>query len=540
MTPSGGAHVVRSAVGLGLCTALSRFLGFVREVLMAVCFGTTLTKSAFDVAFRLPNLLRSLFGEGALSAALVPVFTETLEKDGVPAVNRLVGRVAVLLAIVLGVLTAAGFVVVTLAMPAMDPAGKAAAVLPLLRLLLPYMLFICLVAMCAAVLNAMHRFVLPAMGPVVLNVMWIAALMVVALGFRGCPETGIRVVCWVIVGAGAVQLILLWVGLIRSGIEPRFAFDAGDARVLRILKLMGPAAVGAGVYQVNVMVSGLLALWAGAWAPAALTYAERLVYLPLGVIATAMGTVLLPTFSQQAVRGDHGAIRGTFAESLRSVMLVMTPAAVGLAVLAGPVVDLVFVWKGGKFQAESAVYTTRALFCYAPGLVAFSLAKLMVPAFYAMQDMRTPIRSGLWAMGANLVLNLVFIVTWPEGYQHAGLATATVLASLLNAGQLAVALQRRIGSPGWGAIGGAVARMALAAAAMGGVAWTVNHLLLDLPALADVSTKARQAIALGSAMAVGAGTYVVAVRVLCPADFACVRAGLRRRSRGNSRQAVEV
>lgn len=526
--------MVRSALGLGLWTALSRVLGFVREILMAVCFGTTLIKSAFDVAFRLPNLLRSLFGEGALSAALVPVFTETMEKEGAPAVNRLVGHVAAMLAVVLGVLTVLGVAAVSMAIPVVDPDGKAAAVLPLLRILLPYMFFICMVAMCAAVLNSLHRFVLPAMGPIIQNVMGIAALAVAAVWLLGRPEIGIRLVSWATVAAGAVQLVVLGVNLRRNGVHPQFALDWTDARVRRMLVLMGPAAVGACVYQVNVMVSGFLALWAGAWAPAALTYAERLVYLPLGVIATAMGTVLLPTFSRQAARSDPAAIRTTFAESLRSVMLVMTPAAVGLAVLAGPIVNLVFVWKGGRFQEESAVYTARALAFYAPGLVAFSLAKLLVPAFYAMQDMRTPIRSGLWAMGANLLMNVIFILTWPEGYQHAGLATATVLASLLNAAQLAVALQRRLGSPGWRAIGGAVARMALASAVMGLVAYGVNAFLMSLPALAAVSVKARQVAALGFALGLGALTYAAAVRILCPADFAHVRFAICSRRCGAS------
>jgi len=528
----GHPHVFRSAMALGLCTGLSRLLGFVREVLMAYCFGTSLIKSAFDVAFRVPNMLRSLFGEGALSAAFVPTLAETLAKEGPDATRRLAGRVAALLAGALGLVLVAGLAGVTLAMTAVEPGGKADTVLSLLRILLPYMFFICMVAMLSAVLNVHHRFVVPAMGPVLLNVVWIGALVWVWFAFRDRPETAIRVVCWAIVGAGAAQLAMLWAA--ASHIGGRMDLDIGwrDERVRRMLTLMGPAALGIAVYQANIMVSGILALLVGPWAPAALSYAERLVYLPLGLFATALGTVLLPAFSRHAAEDRVSEIRDTLVSSFRSVMLVLLPAATLLSVLATPVVEAIFSWKGGRFHGDSIAYTARALACYAPGLVVFSTVKLLAPAFYAFKDIRTPVRAACVAMAVNLVLNLVAVFTWPAGYEHAGMALATVFASLVNTMMLAVALNHRIGGYGGHEALFAVARMAVAAGLMGWAAYAVHGATLTAALMAGYIDKAAQGAALISALGVAIVTYGVAVRILCAEDVRRAFAGIRNRRSG--------
>lgn len=516
-------------------------LGFVREVLMAYCFGTSLIKSAFDVAFRVPNMLRSLFGEGALSAAFVPTLTETLTKEGPDATRRLAGRVAALLAGALGLVLVAGLAGVSLAMTAVEPGGRADTVLSLLRILLPYMFFICMVAMLSAVLNVHHRFVLPAMGPVLLNVVWIGALVWVWFAFRDRPETAIRVVCWAIVAAGAAQLAMLWAA--ASSVGGRMDLDIGwrDERVRRMLTLMGPAALGIAVYQANIMVSGILALLVGPWAPAALSYAERLVYLPLGLFATALGTVLLPAFSRHAAEDRVSEIRETLAESLRSLMLVLLPAATLLSVLATPVVEAIFSWKGGRFHGDSITYTARALACYAPGLVVFSTVKLLAPVFYAFKDMRTPVRAACVAMAVNLVLNLVAVFTWPAGYEHAGMALATVFASLVNTMMLAVALSHRIGAYGGRDVVFAVARMAVAAALMGWAAYAVHGATLTAALMAGYVDKAAQGAALISALGVAIVAYGVAVRVLCAEDVRRAFAGIgNRRSSPAGRPAPEV
>ena len=510
--------LLRHARVVSLFTTLSRILGFVREVLMGYFFGTTLAKSAFDVAFRIPNLFRRLFGEGALSAAFVPIFAETLEKEGPEAANRLAGKVATMLATVLSMITGAAIVLITLALRSPDLGEKTAAVLPLLRIMFPYMLCICVVALCMGILNAVHRFALPAATPIVLNLAWIAAIFMLCPHFGETVHERIHGVAWGILLAGVLQLSLQIPALVRCGVWPRFSCNWTDPRIRHILLLMGPAAVGMGIHQVNVVLDGLLALWVGAWAPAALTYSERLIYLPLGIFATALGTVLLPTFSRQAARGETKAISDTMAESLRGLMLVMVPAAAGLMALTAPIVQLAFEWPGGEFDSVSTRLTARALAFYAPGLVVFSLYKVLVPAFYALKDTRTPVRIGVRAVLINLLLNMLFILTWPDGYQHAGLACATVIASGLNCLVLAMIITKRIGSPGWPALGGTFSRVALASILMASAVLAARHLLpAHLPMLSS-ATKLGQLLTVGTCISIGILTYAVAAFALCRAE----------------------
>jgi putative peptidoglycan lipid II flippase len=498
-------------------------LGFVREMAMAYFFGTSLAKSAFDVAFKLPNLFRSLFGEGALSAALVPVFTETLHKDGREEAGVLASRVLTALAFVLSAIAVLTVGAISIYLWWGDPGVKASAVLPLLRILFPYMVFICLVAGCMAVLNSLHSFVMPAMCPVILNVVWIVTLVGVSPLVTADPAGQVAVVAWGIVVAGALQLAILIAAVCRAGIRLRVRSDWRDPRILSIMSLMGPAALGMGVHQVNVMIDGILAMWVGTWAPAALTYAERLVYLPLGVFATALGTVLLPTYSRQAAENQHDRIADTMAQSLRVLMLVMMPAAVGLVALARPIVELVFVWKGGAFRAESIDYTTRALWFYAPGLVVFSVGKLVVPAFYALKDMRTPVRLGLLAVGLNLVMNIAFVLTWPEGYGHAGLACATVLASMVNGVMLVSAFHRAVGFPAWRAVLATAGRTLAASVVMAAVVLGLYHTLLG-PEGAQDRSMIRLLATIGG-LGGGVVAYVLMALVLCRPEIALLRQG---------------
>jgi putative peptidoglycan lipid II flippase len=499
-------------------TTVSRILGFLREVLMAHFFGTTLAKSAFDVAFRIPNLFRRLFGEGALSAAFVPIFAEALENDGPEAANKLAGKVATMLATVLTMITVAAIALITLALHSANLGEKTATVLPLLRIMFPYMLCICVVALCMGILNAVHRFALPAATPIMLNLVWIAAIFMLCPRFGETVHQRIYGVAWGILLAGLLQLALQVPALLRHGVWPQFSFDWSDPRIRRILLLMGPAAVGMGIHQVNVVLDGLLALWVGSWAPAALTYAERLIYLPLGVFATALGTVLLPTFSRQAARKEFDEITTTIGESLRGLMLLMIPAAVGLMTLTTPIVQLAFEWSGGKFDAVSTQVTARALWFYAPGLVVFSLYKVLVPAFYAIKDTRTPVRIGIRAVLINLLLNMLFILTWPEGYQHAGLACATVIASGLNCLVLAMIITKRIGSPGWIALGGSFIRIALAATLMAATVLAARHTLPTHIPLLSSATKTGQLLMVGSCILLGMLTYALAAIALCRAE----------------------
>ncbi|NQU40029.1 MAG: murein biosynthesis integral membrane protein MurJ [Lentisphaerae bacterium] len=505
---------------VSLGTGLSRILGLLREILMAYYFGTTLAISAFNVAFRIPNLFRRLFGEGALSAALVPVLTKTTATEGLDATNRLVGRVITLLGVVLLSIVLLGVAGLSVAIAYGSWGEKVTAVLPLLRIVLPYTFFICMVALCMAILNSQHRFALPAFTPVVLNLIWIAVLLFLGARVGATMAERISVVAWGVLVAGAVQLAIQVPALYRLGVRPRLSFDWSDAKVKRILLLMGPAALGMGIHQINFCLDGILALWAAEWAPAALTFAERLVYLPLGIFATALGTVLLPTFSRQAMHEDRSHMLATFRVAVHNLMLVMVPAAMGLLILARPIVDLVYTWQGGAFTAQSSLLTARALAFYAPGLVVFSLYKLLVPLFYAIEDTRTPVRVGAWMVLLNLILNITFILLWPLEFKHAGLALATVLASGANCICLGVILRSRVGPMGWGRMAGSLQRMLLAALAMAWVASRVPEWMQGLGGPAAGGGKLAQLIGVSAAIAAGLAVYGALVAVLriarCP------------------------
>ena len=519
-----GPHkLFRSTLVVSACTAASRLLGFAREIFMAYFFGTTLAKSAFDVAFRIPNLFRRLFGEGALSAAFVPVFSETLKKDGLPEANRLASRMLTLLALTLALLVAAGIVVASMCLSACEPGTRVAEVLALLRIMLPYMFFICLVALCMGILNSFHHFMLPAFTPVLLNIVWIASIFLLAPRFGDTAGERIHGVAWGIVLAGIIQLTIQLPALLKFGIRPRFDLVWHDARVKRVLLLMGPAALGMGITQVNVVLDGVLALIIGPWAPAALTYAERLIYLPLGIFATALGTVLLPTFSHQAADDKHDEILSTMKTALGALLVVMVPASIGLMVLSGEIVDLAFLWEGGEFDSLSSLRTTRALCFYAPGLVVFSIYKVLVPAFYAMKDTRTPVKVGAAMVGLNLTLNIVFILTWPTEFKHAGLAMATVITSAISCLILARLLKKRIGTLAWGRVGVTGLKSLLASLVMAGAAVGMHYLTAQFAESHAVNAKVSQLLSVGCGIAVGMGLYILLIGLLCPTELKKLR-----------------
>jgi putative peptidoglycan lipid II flippase len=513
-------RIFRHARTVGFFTGMSRILGFVREMVMADFFGTSLAKSAFDIAFRIPNLFRNLFGEGALSAAFVPIFSETLAKEGRDKANRLAGRVLTMLAFFLILITAAGIMIITISMQYTTEGTRLAAVLPLLRIMLPYMVFICLVALGMGILNAVGNFAVSAATPLLLNAVWIAAVYLL------CPRMGdtlperIYGVAWAILLAGVLQMAMQIPALLRLRVMPRPSFAWKDKRIREILLLFGPVALGLGVHQVNVVIDTFLALWVGSWAPAALTYAERLVYLPLGIFATALGTVLLPAFSRLAAGNQADAIPQTLARSLRGLMLVMIPAAAGLMILADPIVQLAY--QSGEFDEQSRILTARALIAYAPGLAVFSLYKMLVPAFYAIKDTRTPVRVGLVAVGLNVVLNVLLVITLPTYYKHAGLAIATVIASGVNSALLAVVLTRRIGSPGWLGLGGSLLKVLGCSLLMAGSIHLLLGWLEPLPCFSG-ATKAGQGVRLAAAILVGGSVYAASGLLFCRREFRLLR-----------------
>ena len=476
-------RMFRSAGLVGLGTLSSRILGLVREILMASTFGTEGVVSAFFVAFTVPNLFRRLFGEGALSAAFVPHFVHLRDDESPEAAARTTRAVGRWLVRWLGTISLLGIGIASLLLNQEAFEGPGAVTLLCLRILMPYVVGICLAALMMGVLNAQRNFTLPAFTPCILNLMWIAALLHVSAQQEMVLEEKVLFISWTILAAGFVQFGAQAVAA-RKYLPKEASAVKHDPGLSVILQRMAPAAMGAAVTQVNVLVDRLLAFWVGDYGPAALTYSERLIYLPLGLFATALGTVLLPEFSSHVQKKDQASIDLVLNRSLRVLSFIMLPAAVGLAVLASPIITLVF--ERGAFDATSTLLTSRALLLYAPGLFVFSMAKVVVPVFHAHGDTRTPMRIGMFAVVVNLGLNLLFIAVFPEGWKHAGMAAGTVLSVLLQVTWLSRLIQKRHATIHGKEVFLSWARHGLAAVPMAFTALLVEARLAPLPLLLNV------------------------------------------------------
>lgn len=519
--------VIRSAGVVGSFTLLSRGLGMVRDIIIAYYFGTSLIASAFFVAFTIPNLFRRLFGEGALSAAFIPVLIETRTQEGDKAAWKMVSRVATLAAAVLTAIAIVGMLLFSVGLRMPGLSEKWITTFSLSRIMFPYVLFICMAALAMAVLNSYRHFATSAFAPCLLNLILIVAMLAVFPIVGTSPCARAHVLAWAVLLAGAAQVAIQLPALKRFGCTFRFSSHWNDPRVRQMLLLMGPAALGMAVTQFNVLIDRMLALWIGGWAPAALFYSERMIYFPLGVIATAMATVLLPTFSAHAAEKDHGAMRETINHSLRHLAYIMVPAALGLLALAPLILQTLFDW-GGSFDADSTRLSARALRLYAPGLVVFSAAKVFVPAFYAVQDMRTPVKIGIYTVGLNLAMNIVFILALPTYWKHAGMAFSTVLAEAAGMLALGIILTRRMENLQWRGISRSFGRSLFAALVMAAAAWATAWLVL--PMLGNwMPAKVAQVATTGLAISIGAGIYLALTYLLRAPELREIKSAIRRK-----------
>jgi len=439
---------------VGSTTLLSRVLGFVRDLLVARLFGADAATDAFFVAFKVPNLLRRLFAEGAFAAALVPVLEEYRQARPAADLKDFVDRAAGSLALVLFALTALGVLAAPLLVLAFAPGFAADAetyVLSaaMLRLTLPYAFFIGLTAFAGSILNTYERFGVPAFTPVLLNLVLIAC----ALWLAPRLHEPVMALAWGVLLAGLVQLAFQLPFLARLGLLPRPRLGFRHPGVRRIGRLMGPALFGVSVAQLALLIDTLLASFLATGSISWLYYSDRLVEFPLGILGAALGTVILPRLARG---GALGAVSGAGADfsrildwALRWVLLLGVPASLGLMLLAGPVLATLFL--SGSFGAGDVAMSRQSLVAYAVGLTGFMAVKALVPGYYGRQDVRTPVRIALLAMVVNLVLSLVLM--FPFG--HAGLAAATSLAALLNGGLLLAVLVRAgvyRPAPGWPAL----------------------------------------------------------------------------------------
>ena len=523
--------ITGNAVVVALMTLLSRVGGLVREQLLAAFFGTGVAKSAFDVAYTFPNLFRRLFGEGALSAALIPIYTETLEKDGKEEADRLAAGVAGAMFAFLSFLAVAGIVATFPVARFLADDSRWTHILPLLRIMLPYAPLICLAALVMGVLNSLKSFAVSAFAPALQNFVCIVAIACICPFLPSEGNIRIKAVAWSILVSGIAQVAIQLPVLAKHGVPRRLIFNAwGDAKVRRVFRLMMPMALAAGVVQVNLLLDRYLAMWAGEWGPSALGYADRLVYFPLAIFGTAFATALLPALSKSAANGDFKGFANDFGKSMASMCALMLPSAAGLLALARPVTSLIF--EMGRFDATSTIQTSTALIAYSAGLLAFGAAKLAPQAFYAVQDAKTPVKIAVACVGLNFALNVFFVLALPSGMKPIGIAIATSISSTVQCvAMLHVLSRRRHGGVAlfeWRPLARPILSALAASVAMGLVAWRASAWIGGMLE-GRMHAKLACGISVFATIAIAAAAYAALIRLLCPSLLREAVAAFRRR-----------
>ena len=428
---------LRHVFTVGGFTAFSRVLGLVREMLQSRLIGAGVEQSAFTLAFAIPNMARKLFGEGALTAAFVPVFRGEVERGEVESAKRLARAVMTMVFLILGAVVAlavTGLSVLLNLEPGtwnLELGARSVLTVKLVRILFPYMIFICGAAFGMGVLNALGRFVEGAFMPAFLNLIWIATLGTLCF-FPGLDvPTRVTVVCWAILAGGAAQLAFLFRCMRKRGYGFRFLLpDFRNERFRLVWQNTAIAAMGAGAVQVNYMLDQVLGQCAAPWAAGVIGYAERLMDLPLGVVGVAFGTVLLPTFSGHFAKGDVEGAKTCLRKSILQMMVLMVPASIVTFFCAPWIVWLIY--EGHAFDATATVRVARALSVYGLGLCFFSIQKCLIPFFQAQNDMKTPLRVSMQTIVLNAILNVLAVVFLPIEWRHVGLAASTSFCAFVG------------------------------------------------------------------------------------------------------------
>lgn len=459
-------NLARAIATVGGFTMISRVTGFVRDMLIAAVVGAGPAADAFFVAFQIPNFFRRLTGEGALTVAFVPMFAGLVETKGKQAAVAFAGQVqSVLLMALLALVVAAELampgVILVMAPGFADEALRYDLAVELTRITFPYLPLISLVALWGGMLNSLGRFWAMAAAPILLNLILITALATAA----GALETPGHVLAWGVAAAGVAQALFVAAACRREDALPPLVRPRLTPQVKKLLILMAPAALGAGVVQVNAFIGILLASLLPAGSVSYLYYADRVVQLPLGVVGVAIGTALLPMLSRQVRAGSTAEAIGTQNRALEIALLLTVPAAVALAVIAEPVITVLF--ERGAFTEVDGYQTAMTLAAYAAGLPAFVLIKVFQPGFFAREDTATPVKVAAAAVAANLACNAVLLPL----YDQVGIALSTVISSWLNAALLAVLLWRRGHLLVDARLATRAPRIVLAASAMGIALW---------------------------------------------------------------------
>jgi putative peptidoglycan lipid II flippase len=508
--------IARSAGVVGFATLLSRILGALRDIFIASFLGAGLVSDAFIAAFRVPDFLRRMFGEGSLSIAFVPAYTDCLMRDGRPQADQMANSALRLLALVLLLITLAGIAAAPWLVQAVAPgfaktADKFLLTIALTRTMLPYVFFIGLVALSMGILNVLGHFAAPALSPVLLNVAMIGAL-VIGAGFSGSEATlAMWLAAGVVVG-GALQMGLQIPFLIKKRVYFWRRARLWHSALHRVVWQMGPVMFGAAVFQINTLTITFLASFLPQGSVSYLYYADRLIQFPLGIFGIAMATAVLPAFARQSIAGQQDAMCATFSHAIKLVLFITLPATAGLIVLREPIVSLLF--QRGAFDQQSMRLTAGALLYYGMGLWAFSTVRIVLNVFYALADTRTPVRMAAICIAANLLLGAVLM----GPMAHQGLALAVSIASALNLCLLVVALRKRLGALGGREIALSVSKSAICAAFMGLCIWLAALRLLP----AGEATGSVLLPGLAACVGLGILIYTLAARVMHMAELRTV------------------
>ena len=510
--------LAKSAGLIGIATLASRLLGVVREQVLAGLFGASSSPQmdAYNVAFRIPNLLRDLFAEGAMTAAFVPAFTRALTSDGKQAAWRIGNLVMNALLLITGIIVLLGMWFAPEITAALTDErfaireGALPLTVQLTRIMLPFLTMLAVAAAMMGMLNSLRQFFIPSLSPAMFNVGSIfAAIALVPL----MPLFDLQPIVAIAIGTllgGLGQIAIQWPALRRAGFRYQPIVSFKDPTVREILRLMGPATLGLAAVQINVFVNTHLATGEQQGALSWLQYAFRLMYLPIGIFGVSIATASLPDISRQAAAEDLAAVRGTVSRGLRMMLMLNVPATVGLIVLAEPIVALIY--ERGAFNSFDTASTAAALMFYAPGLLGYSAVKIASPTFYSMGNSRTPVTISVLSVLVNLGINLMLVQVM--GYR--GLALGTAIAAGFNAVVLLWLLRRRLGGLDGTALLIASLKISVAAALMGAAAhYSISWLDEVLAGNGDVMRAFRLFGAIGIALV----TLAAAAKLLRIEEF---------------------
>ena len=506
-------NLLKSLAAVSSMTLFSRVLGFARDAIVARVFGAGMATDAFFVAFKLPNLLRRIFAEGAFSQAFVPILAEYKSKQGEEATRLFIAYVSGLLTLALALVTvlgmfAAPWVILITAPGFADTADKFALTSSLLRVTFPYILLISLASLVGAILNTWNRFSVPAFAPTLLNVSMIGFALFAAPYFH--PP--VMALAWAVVAGGVLQLGYQLPHLKKIGMLVLPRINLKDAGVWRVMRQMGPAILGVSVSQISLIINTIFASFLVSGSVSWMYYADRLMEFPSGVLGVALGTILLPSLAKSFSTGNHDEYSRLMDWGLRLCFLLALPSAIALGILSGPLTIALFQY--GKFSAFDAAMTQRALIAYSVGLLGLIVVKVLAPGFYSRQDIKTPVRIAIVTLVMTQLMNLAFI----GPLKHAGLSLSIGLAACLNAALLYWQLRKQKifhPQPGWTAF---LLRLVVAVVVMAAALW---GLMQVMPAWEE-GTMVWRLLRLALVCAAGGAVYfmMLALMGFRPRDFA--------------------